>query len=234
MGFAARQELAGWFRRWVLRIMRLARPLAQAIPEVPDGQKVAALLAAVSASETKTTGIIEQRVVDAVAASLHDIADGWRANGIGDSVNASNVSRRKLGDCEFQNTGSRSLVAYEAHGGHLSEVYINGHVQTLRRVVPLRVEEWERVKDLDKWTFEVVFVAHSFDAQARDIEVNGAVIHLRFETFAEFTSHSDASKLTNLFTLHVNAPLNERRTPQRVRDTYLALAMPQAPGKAVP
>ncbi len=68
-----------------------------------------------------------------------------------------------------------------------------------------------------------MFVAHSFDVEDQDFEVGGAVIHIRFETFADFGEGDDPAELADLFALHVNAPLNERRTPQRVRDTYLEL-----------
>jgi hypothetical protein len=67
MGFAARQELAGWLRQWLLRIIRLTRPLAHEVPGYPTAEAVGALLGALVAEETRTAGIIEQRVVDAVA-----------------------------------------------------------------------------------------------------------------------------------------------------------------------
>ena len=62
---------------------------------------------------------------------------GWRSHGIGDSVNASNVSRRKIGDAEFQHATEKTVVAYESHAGRLTDVYVDGHVETLRRVIPL-------------------------------------------------------------------------------------------------
>jgi hypothetical protein len=224
MGFAARQELAGWLRRWLLRVIRLTRPLAREVPGHPTAEAVAALLDAVSRDETRTAGIIEQRLVDAVALTRHFEHYGWRSHGVGDSVNASNVSRRKLGDCEFQNAAERKVVAYEAHAGNLSQVYIDGHAQTLRRVLPMRIEEWERIADLKDWEIEVVFVAHSFSCLPADLEIEGLDVAVQFVSYPDFIAAAPtADEMRDLFATHVNARLNERRTPQRVRDAYVGL-----------
>jgi hypothetical protein len=224
MGFAARQELAGWLRRWLLRMVRLTRPLAQAVPDLPTVEAIDALLDAVATAETRTAGIIEQRLVDALALNRHLEHHGWRGHGVGDSVNASNVSRRKLGDCEFQNASKREVIAYEAHAGNLSQVYVDGHAQTLRRVVPMRIEEWERIADLEDWKIEVVFVAHSFSCPPTDLQIDGMQVAVRFVEYSAFIADgSTAREMTELFAVHVNARLNERRTPQRVRDVYLDL-----------
>jgi hypothetical protein len=224
LGFAARQELAGWVRRWLLRVVRLTRPLAREVPALPTPKAVAALLEAVAADETRTAGIIEQRLVDAVALTRHADADGWRSHGVGDSVNASNVSRRKLGDCEFQNAAARKVVAYEAHAGNLSQVYVDGHAQTLRRVLPMRIEEWERIADLDEWDVAVVFVAHSFSCLPMDIEIEGVHVAVQFVQYNDFLADVPApADMTSLFANYVNARLNARQTPQRVRDTYIEL-----------
>jgi hypothetical protein len=224
MGFAARQELAGWIRRWLLRVIRLTRPLAREVPEWPTPDAVAALLAAVAADETRTAGILEQRIVDAIALARHREADGWRSHGIGDSVNASNVSRRKLGDCEFQNASERRVVAYEAHAGVLSQVYVDGHAQTLSRVLPTRIEEWERIADLHAWQVMVVFVAHSFSCLPTNLEIDGMNVAVEFVEYSDFLADAPApGEMSDLFATHVNARLNEPRTPLRVRETYLRL-----------
>lgn len=224
MGFAARQELAGWLRRWLLRVIRLTRPLAREVPDRPTVESVAALLDAVATDETRTAGILEQRLVDVVALTRHLEQDGWRSHGIGDSVNASNVSRRKLGDCEFQNAAERRVVAYEAHAGKLSQVYVDGHAQTLGRVLPMRVEEWERIADLETWDVSVVFVAHSFSCLPANLEINGMQVTVEFVVYADFIGGAPAPEaMTDLFATHVNGRLNEPRTPQKVRDTYLEL-----------
>jgi hypothetical protein len=224
MGFAARQELAAWLRRWVLRIARLTRPLVQAVPESVTSKEVELVLASVGGTQTHTTGIIEQRLVDALAVVRHPADGGWRANGLGDSINASNVSRRKLGDCEFQHAEHRRVTAYEAHAGRLSEVYVGGHIETLRRVIPLRLEEWERIAELADWTIEIVFVAHDPETADHEVEVAGVPVSIRFMSFDDFFAPPpEADDLTTPIAEQVNAHLNQRRTPQRVRDAYLAL-----------
>lgn len=74
-------------------------------------------------NETYTQGVLEQRIVDGLAL-LAFSGEGWRPKGIGDSVNASNLSRRKLGDVEFTNVDGRTAIALEAHGGQLSINYV--------------------------------------------------------------------------------------------------------------
>jgi hypothetical protein len=224
MGFAARQELAGWLRPWVLRVARLTMPRKRPVEAKPAASEVRRIMAAVSAGETHTTGIIEQRMVDAIAASLHPVGAGWRASGLGDSVNASNVSRRKIGDCEFQHSQDRRVIAYEAHAGRLSDVYLSGHVATLHRVIPLRVDEWQRIADLDEWRIEVLFIAHEGPTQERTVEIEGARIAIRCLSFEELIAMSpDPRALRASFTLHVSAHLNEQRTPQRAREAYLRI-----------
>jgi hypothetical protein len=224
MGFAARQQLAGWLRRWLLRVIRLTRPLASKVPDHPTSAAIAALLDSVAQAETRTSGIIEQRVVDAIAVTRHLEDHGWRSHGVGDSVNASNVSRRKLGDCEFQNAAERKVVAYEAHAGTLSRIYLDAHVQTLARVMPLRAGEWIRIADLDQWQLEIVFVAHSFTCLPTNVEIEGLEVVVDFVEFPSLIQRAPApSSMKEVFAAYVNHKLNERRTPQRVRDTYLHL-----------
>jgi hypothetical protein len=225
MGFASRRELAGWVRRWILRVMRLREPLVVSLPDAPTPEQAVALARAIAMGESRTTGIIEQRLVDAAGLLAHPEGEGWRAHGIGDSVNASNVSRAKIGDCEFLHAEGRRLVAYEAHAGRLSEVYVGGHLATLARVVPGRVEEWERLADLGEWSVEVVFVAHTIEAKPLVAEVAGMPIAISFVTFEEFLAgHIASPGVESRTAQHLNAPLNERRTPQYVRDRYLELA----------
>jgi hypothetical protein len=134
------------------------------------------------------------------------------------------VSRRKIGDCEFVNAAIPRVDAYEAHGGDLSEIYLEGHIQTLRRVVPLRRSEWERIAPLDAWDVRVVFVAHSFSCEPRQVEIGGTRISIEFEDFDHLaTSIADAWALVALFTQHVNSELREARTPEKVRERYLEI-----------
>ena len=223
MGFAARQELAGWIRRWLLRIIRLTRPMAVTVPELSSPDQVRAVLACVS-EPTQTLGVLEQRVVDAMTLALHPISDGWRSHGLGDSVNASNISRRKIGDCEYVNAARKEIRAYESHGGDLSEVYLESHIQTLRRVMPLRISELERVAPVEDWDILVTFVAHSFSCIPQETQISGSVIRIAFVTMSNLVHPAGGtSLLVDIFTRQINCCLNQARTPERVRRRYLAI-----------
>jgi hypothetical protein len=115
-------------------------------------------------------------------------------------------------------------VAYEAHAGNLSQIYVDGHAQTLRRVLPLRVDEWKRIADVGEWQVEIVFVAHSFSCLPVNLVIEGIEIVIRFVEYGNFIADAPTpAGMADLFAIHVNGRLNERRTPQRVRDTYIHL-----------
>lgn len=232
MGFAARKEAAAWLRWWLHRGLRLQVPAATQLSATPSIGSVAAALVSISAAETNTGGIIEQRIVDAVASTRHAQADGWRPRGLCDSVNASNISRRKLGDCDFQHAVDRRVVAYEAHAGLLTTVYLDGHLQTLRRILASRAEEWAGISDVVEWSLTVVFVAHAFGPGVTerggwvDPEL-GIPIALEFLELADMIHAApSAAELVGPFGDLVHAPLNERRTPESVRARYAQLSMP--------
>jgi hypothetical protein len=227
MGFSARKELAAWLRWWIHRGLRLQAPPATQVTEMATPKLVGRVLAAVQGQETNTVGIVEQRVVDALSAVRHPAEEGWRARGLGDSVNASNISRRKLGDADFQDAARRSVVAYEAHAGVLSHVYLRGHLQTLARVLPVRAQEWAGISDIEEWSIEVIFVAHAFapgvPVAGTSVRVPGVPIDvsIRFSTMSDFIADGPgAAELTGAFVQHIHSRLNERRTPERVRTTY--------------
>ena len=164
--------------------------------------------------------------MDAVASIAYPEDGGWRSRGLGDSVNASNVSRKKLGDCDFQHPEDRVVIAFEAHAGVLSDVYFLAHLQSLRRVLPIRVEEWEGIADPNEWKAKIVFVAHDITVSPELAgplhDPSGAIIEFEFLKFGEFVQ-ADAAGLVDAFAHHVHAPMNERRTPDVVRERYLEL-----------
>lgn len=224
LGFAARKDLSAWVRRWLHRVVRLTRDVAQTVPDPPSEVEVETVVAAVAAGATQTFGVIEQRLTDVLALSAHPLADGWRNHGIGDSVNASNVSRLKMGDAEFQHATRKTVVAYESHAGRLTDVYVDGHIDTLRRVIPLRAEEWERVAPRDEWDLEVRFIAHQISAGDREVEIYGFRVRILAISFADFCGDRPATAtLLPLYHEHMTLRLNEARTPQSVRDTYVEL-----------
>jgi hypothetical protein len=222
LGFAARKELAGWLRRWVIRVERLVQPLLRPIATAATTAQITAVLRAVGQGETRTSGILEQRVLDVLAQAEHAEA-AWRPTGLGDSVFATNLGRRKLGDCEFERADARQIVAYEAHAGTLTELYVEEHLSTLRRVLAMRRPELEGIAALNEWSIEVRLVAHRLRAAARHEELEGVRVVLQPVTFAERVEQAKAADLIPAFEALVLTPLNERRTPQSVRDAYLAL-----------
>lgn len=224
MGFAARRELAAWLRRLLIRKIRLAEDDRLALPSALDASQAMALLEGLSAHETHTRGIIEQRVVDAVAILKHPMPK-WIPRGLLDSVNATNVSSFKCGDCDFQDTDARRVVAYEAHGGKLTEIYVEGHLRSLETILPHRVKEWEEnLGSSSSWNLRVTFVAHEHNV-GKPIrrEIAGVSVTVDAESFEGFLStidETDSAALASLDT-YVRDPLDEPRTPNSVRRTFL-------------
>jgi hypothetical protein len=196
-----------------------------AVPVATPGH-VTQVLAAVGANETQTFGVIEQRLTDAVTTILHRRDEGWQSHGVGDSVNASNLSRRKIGDCEFQTSEPRpTVVAYEAHAGRLSGVYVDRHLQSLRRIIPLRAEGWERSAPREEWTLKIVFLAHNIEgAEARVAEISGYRVEVVVETYSKFCQDAPPSHvLLPAYEEHVVTRLNQIGTPQSVRNRYIGI-----------
>lgn len=224
LGFAARKELCASLRRWLCRVMRLATPMVTTLPAAFTTAQISAIFQRVGQDETRTAGVIEQRLVDVIAKSRHPTGN-WLSRGVGDSVNATNISSRKLGDCDFQNTGARRVVAYEAHGGRLTPVYIAGHLRTLHKILPLRQDEWRTHSDPTEWQVEIVFVAHELEGELpAPMEVGGTHVSFSFEAIehACAATNVDAGFAT-AFTETVRAPLSARRTPDSVRAKLLEL-----------
>lgn len=225
MSFAARREAAKFIRLWIHRVMRLSAPFAVPLPLTLTPPHLIRLLDKVSEANTATYGILEQRVVDAVSLALHTQADGWRSRGVGDSVNTTNISRRKLGDCDFQNSATRTIVAYEAHGGVLSDVYVNEHLRTLKKIMLARAEELTGIAELDQWTITIVFVAHHINTAA-DVNqtIEGVTVTLRFETFPTFLALAPVAPLALPdWDRELLTPLGSGRTPLEVRRTLMAI-----------
>ncbi|WP_146127801.1 hypothetical protein [Burkholderia gladioli] len=224
MGFSARRELAWWIRIWLHRIIRTAGMIPLALPDSLNDDQIVNLVRAVADGNTATFGVLEQRVIDAVATTIHP---GWRQRGVGDAVNATNISSAKLGDCDFLDVASTSVHAYESHGGGLSPVYVEQHVATLRKSILRRIDELTAVADVDAWDATINFVAHGIvgDIPA-ETEVHGLNIRIRATTFAEFLRQHAAEitpQIAAAIEQHVLAPLREQRTPNEVRQTFLAI-----------
>ncbi|RYZ87770.1 MAG: hypothetical protein EOP06_12140, partial [Proteobacteria bacterium] len=210
MRFAARREVAKVLRMWLHHVMRLSEPLTMMLPEQLTSSQIESLLNGVMLGNTGTYGIIEQRIVDAVSAARHRPVDGWRGRGLGDSVNTTNVSRKKIGDVDFQHAGNRKIIAYEAHGGELTDIYVDEHLRTLRKVIALRNEELAGIADLSEWEVTVVFIAHRISVEDRIVlEIDGLRVALIFQTFAQFLENS--IDLEPDYKMYILRPLTEHR-----------------------
>lgn len=218
VNFLARRELARWIRMWIHRILRSAQNQHIDLPGDIKFRQIMLLADHVAAGNTRTYGIIEQRFVDALAAVSNA---AMRPRGLGDAVNASNMSGKKFGDCEFIDNANFSVVAFEAHGGGLSKVYIKQHILSLTKTVPYRVNELEMVADINQWNAKVIFVAHDLgDADSVHVAVRGLRFEITMTTFVEFSriifdySHADVERA---FNDHFMKAINSRWTPEAVR-----------------
>lgn len=226
MGFAAAQELTSWIRRWLIRFIRLKSVDIIPITSTLSTEQIVSILEYIMKKPTETYGILEQRVVDVISSTLYPKGNGWRSRGLGDSVNSSNIAKKKLGDCDFQHSENHTIVAFEAHGGVLSKVYFDGHVRTFRRSLKLRIEEMEMIADLNEWKITVIFVAYGFESGLPTIfSAEGIEISVEFITFEELVARlqeKDEPFVTEFNKLFVEN-LNNRRTPSAVRDKIHSL-----------
>jgi hypothetical protein len=228
--FGARREVAAILRSWLHRTRDLMITPTLLLPDSPSEPSVRQALSAIAQEGTQTAGVIEQRVVDAAVAYRHR-GDKWRPRGLGDPVNASNLSRRKLGDVEMQSADDRLAVAYEAHGGILTAPYVEGHRRSLRRSLGRRyAEEWIHVADAGEWRVKVVFVAHAIapDIDLTDEDVGGIRVTFEARTYGDFFSASFPEGIDDVvldhFAEHVHHALNRRTTPAETRSRYGELA----------
>lgn len=227
MGFAPRRELARLIRLWLHRIIRLTKPLSNLLPDSFTSAEWSKILTAVGQANTATYGILEQRTVDALSWSQY--GETWRSRGIGASVNATNISSRRLGDCDYQNADERRIIAFESHGGSLSDIYIKEHIRTLKNSLLLRKQELEGIAEIGEWDIEITFVAHRLLLKeyknSQKIQLHDAKIVLKFITFGELIKswQADTPDYTLMNKLIIN-PLRQKQTPIEAQRKLLALA----------
>lgn len=226
MGFAARRELGRYLRLWVWRIMQLAQPVLNVLPEKLSQQDWNKIFLRIAQGNTETFGVLEQRFVDAIAVLEYPEAQGWRARGLCSSVNATNISQKKFGDCDFQHPLKHKIVAFEAHGGILSRVYIEDHLRTLRKIVPSRLDELLGIADIDKWSVDVYFVAHNFseDISEHEIKIHGLTICTKYILYQDMISNAQKDKnAVAMYNKFILTTLNISKTPKKVRDAVLSI-----------
>lgn len=224
MGFAASQELTSWIRQWLVRYIRINSVEIIPIPNDFDYDTIVKFLRLIGSKPTATFGILEQRLVDVIASLLHSNSN-WRARGLKDSVNTNNTSKRKLGDNDFQDIASKTIIAYEAHGGRLNRVYYEGHIKTFARSFARRMEELESISDIEDWSIIVNFVAFAFEEGLENsFVVKGVTINVEFVTFDELIDMSDLNTdaLKYSFNSLFVEVINHRRTPVSVREKVMS------------
>ncbi|WP_449123653.1 hypothetical protein [Pseudomonas sp. MPG01] len=227
MGFAARRELARLIRLWLHRIIRLTQPMTNPLPLSLSQSEWSNVLVSVAAGNSSTYGVLEQRLVDALTWGRY--VGGWRARGVGASVNATNISTRRLGDCDYQSSDEKIIFAFESHGGVLTDIYVREHLRTLRKTFALRRHELEGIAEISAWKIHVSFVAHELMlrdfADGDRVELEDANLTVHFLTFRKFVAEWESNQpdYAHLDQL-VIAPLQKKQTPSEVRQRLLYMA----------
>ncbi|MBB4127752.1 hypothetical protein GGR77_003074 [Xanthomonas translucens] len=220
LGFSARRELALWLRLWISRIIRVAKDSPYVISRPLGVDSIGRLISSVSEKESGTFGIIEQRLVDLFALMLHPALP---SRGVGDSVNATNLSSYKFGDCEFASIENLRIFAYEAHAGHLDAWYIDEHIRTLRRSVLARKEQITLLGGSEGWSLHLTFVSHTADPFLYpSMEIEGIRVEVAFKRFSEFFQGEVS---VDSFDQYVTGRIWDARTPQAVRRRFLELSL---------
>lgn len=226
--YQARREVCRIIRAWIARLIELAQVSPTEIPASLSVDDYLTLTRYISTNETSTAGVIEQRIVDTLGI-LHYTRPGWKSRGIGDSVNASNISRKKLGDIEFANIDARTAIAIEAHGGVLTAPYVSAHHKSLVRIIQQRLDDsWLAIDDAEKWSIKVIFVGHGVDPDLpRSDEILGVDITYKYMDYSEFIqltlSNTKKIELKTAFEKYFRKPINSRTVKQSTRDRVLEL-----------
>ncbi len=220
-----RREAARVVRAWLWRVIELRTIEPNLLESTPTQAGIDLVTNFITAHETNTQGVIEQRVVDYLS-YLSFGWPGWRPRGLGDGVNASNFSRHKLGDVEFTNVDERSAIALEAHGGHLSATYVRSHQKSLARIVDQRLEEsWANLDDPSNWNIRVIFVAHSRSTDLPLFDVlHGVPVTYEYLNYAQLIDMANAESAEHdriaAFEVHVLDAMNRRTVRESARQRF--------------
>ncbi len=219
LSFTPRVQFASAFRRSIIRYIEIKSPCDIRIPEQRDLETIERFIHRVAEKQTGTRGIIEQRLSDFMSAMLHPLPD-WRPRGLGDPVNATNRSSRKLGDSDFQRALEQECFAYEAHAGRLTDIYVEEHLRTLRLNLGFRIEEWSHIAELKQWTLKICFVVHQDATSIPKPKVSSAFENsIKVTTFGKLFQEikplmeAFPAGAVELFNRLVIAPLDANNTP---------------------
>ncbi len=228
--FGARRQVGRIVRAWLYRIIELQTIQLMFIQDSINIEAIERVVESVINSESSTGGVIEQRVVDALSLLAFQ-KQNWRPKGIGDSVNASNFSKHKLGDVEFANVANREAIALEAHGGHLSVTYVANHRRSLSRIIEQRLaESWAAIDDPTKWSISVVFVAHSRDETElpQGDQIHGVRVSYEYWDYRKLSEEANKNhnppRRREVFNEHIIKALNQPTVRENVREKFRELA----------
>ncbi len=209
------------------RLMRISLeengPLPSSLPALGQTQ-VAKLCGGIGQGNTGTSGVLEQRLTDCWL--LHTAGDlgNWHIKGFGDSVFATNTSRKKFGDAEIKHRELAEIISVEAHGGHLSQVYVDDHLSTLMRVIPMRIEELEDRVSIGDWKLTLRFVSHSMDTGLlEEAVIGGLPVQIEYYNFSDIAPLSADADFRALFHHHFVDQLNVVHVPAKFRQSALDL-----------
>lgn len=221
---SASLETARILRAWIIRTLALARESRSYIAILDYGEAFDRLAVAVGDTETNTHGVIEQRIVDALSILVYG-GESWKPSGLGDHVNATNTSRKKLGDVEFASVEGLRAVAIEAHGGRLTRAYVDSHNLSLERSIGMRLElAWSSLADASEWAVDMVFVAHQYSTEPLPTHevMHGVVVNYEYINYHELRERalisSDVDERDKAFNAWVVNVLNSANVRQSVRD----------------
>ncbi len=224
--FVSRRQVARVMRAWLWRTIELRSVEPRPLDVKVDDEFFVKFTEHVTNNETHTQGVIEQRVVDCLAVLAYG-GGAWRSRGLGDGVNASNLSRHKLGDVEFSNVNERAAIALEAHGGYLSATYVANHTHSLGRIIAQRLaESWEILDDPEAWTIRVLFVAHSREMTGLPVSdvSHGVNVVYEYLDYNELLTHAMARSAAvdriAAFEDHVVSVLNSRTVRESARECF--------------
>jgi hypothetical protein len=228
MPYTARREMASWLRQWIVRTNQRLTVQPRLIPEIDSFSAAEDFIENLIDRETHTYGTIEQRVVDALSLLCHPSHE-WRSHGRKDSVYATNLSRRKLGDCEYIHRKSSRIHAYEAHAGRLTIRYMKDHFGSLASVLKQRNDDLEARDQASDWEIRITFVAHRIDPsiEALNLGVEGYDINVETESYSQLFDRSKDSfhmSLEGSVNDNIVGALNEQTVPQEFRDRVAEIA----------
>ena len=199
---------------------------------IPDEEHRMRFLEKVAKGNTGTYGVIDQRVVDFLSVVLHPGTSGV-FRGLGSSVNETNLAAAKFGDVEYMDVEKRVIFAYEAHGGLLSDAYVDDHIATLKRTIIRRADDLEAIEEAGKWEITVMFIDHGnqplenhHDREQFDLG-EGFRVTMRYMTYEEvyklLGGPAQLAKEESSFNRYVHGELDSDIARPFIRKAYRSM-----------